>query len=169
MVGQTSKSDHLGSTSFCLKCSSCQKIEDFCHQFCKFQPQLLGSLASSKLSRLAPNGQISTIDPPFDAVGSGFSIAPRTKAVRHDWEPTKPFFLKWEQNVTTKRLSTACTGVVFFERKFRTGFFSAHPNPLKDLKQAAVLRQDWGIVSFSNLTFLIFCFRQNVHKCHTDK
>ena len=103
-VGQNLKSDRLEPISFKLKCQCCQIKGDFCQQFCQFQTQLLDILATSK----PPSGQISKIDTPFDAPGPElFTAAPQSKAVRHDWEPTKPFFWKWEQNVTTKRLSTA--------------------------------------------------------------
>ena len=87
MVAQTLKSDLLELTSLHLKRRSCQIIGFFCQHFCQIKTQFHGDLATSRLTRLAPNGRISTFDPPFDSPGSVLSSALRISAVRRTWEP----------------------------------------------------------------------------------
>ena len=73
-MGPTSKSDHVTLISSRLKSPGHQMI-----QFC-------GNLATSKLTRSAPGGRISTFDPPLDAPGSELSSALWFDATRHTCE-----------------------------------------------------------------------------------
>ena len=47
--------------------------------------------ATSKVTRLAPNGRINKLDPPFDAPGSGSSSAFRINVVQQTHERMKHF------------------------------------------------------------------------------